>query len=62
MVWSTTTEVGCAFVEDRRFDALVCRYSPPGNQDNKPVIAPAAETIARQPCPVVPATMVRTRT
>jgi hypothetical protein len=42
MAWSTTTEVGCTFVQDRRFDALVCRYSPPGNQDNKPVVAPAS--------------------
>ncbi len=39
MVWSTTTEVGCAFVEGQKFDALVCRYSPPGNQDNKPVLS-----------------------
>ena len=59
MVWSTTTEVGCAFVQDRRFDALVCRYSPPGNQDNKPVVAPATQMIASQPCPVTPQTMVR---
>jgi hypothetical protein len=62
MVWSTTTEVGCAFVQDHRFDALVCRYSPPGNQDNKPVVAPATQLIATQPCPVTPATAVRTRT
>jgi uncharacterized protein YkwD len=62
MVWSTTTEVGCAFVQDRQYDALVCRYSPPGNQDNKPVVAPATELLATQPCPVIPATVVRKRT
>jgi hypothetical protein len=59
MVWSTTTEVGCAFVQDQRFDALVCRYSPPGNQDNKPVVAPATQLIASQPCPVTSQTMIR---
>ncbi|HUP66675.1 MAG TPA: CAP domain-containing protein [Sphingomicrobium sp.] len=65
MVWSSTTEVGCAFVEDRRFDALVCRYSPPGNQDNKPVVAaatevaPATDLLARKPCPVGEATRGR---
>ena len=59
MVWSTTTEVGCAFAQGQRFDALVCRYSPPGNQDNKPVLAPAFHTTARGPCPTVPASAVR---
>lgn len=59
MVWSTTTEVGCAFVEGPRFDALVCRYSPPGNQDNKPVFGPSLATTARGPCPVTPAALLR---
>ncbi len=59
MVWSTTTEVGCAFVEGQKFDSLVCRYSPPGNQDNKPVFSPAMQTTARGPCPVVPAGALR---
>ena len=54
MVWSTTKEVGCAFVEGQRFDALVCRYSPPGNQDNRPVIDASVLTTARGPCPVTP--------
>ena len=49
MVWSTTTEVGCAFVEGQKFDALVCRYSPPGNQDNKPVPSPSLATTAATP-------------
>ena len=59
MVWSTTTEVGCAFVEGQKFDALVCRYSPPGNQDNKPVLSASLATTARDPCPVTPAPLLR---
>ena len=40
MVWPTTTRVGCAiFPAD--FDYLICRYSPPGNIDGKPVFAAA---------------------
>ena len=36
MVWPTTTCVGCAiFAAD--WDYLICRYSPPGNKDGKPV-------------------------
>ena len=38
MVWPTTSRVGCAiFAADR--DYLICRYSPPGNIDGKPVFA-----------------------
>ena len=32
MIWPTTTDLGCGYVRGR-FDALVCRYSPPGNKD-----------------------------
>jgi len=32
MIWPTTTDVGCGLVRGR-FEALVCRYSPPGNRD-----------------------------
>ena len=43
MVWPTTTRVGCAiFAAD--WDYLICRYSPPGNIDGKPVFAAAAVT------------------
>lgn len=43
MVWPTTTRVGCAiFAAD--WDYLICRYSPPGNIEGKPVIA--ATTVA----------------
>ena len=38
MVWPTTTRVGCAiFAAD--WDDLICRYSPPGNIDGKPIFA-----------------------
>lgn len=41
MVWPTTTHVGCAiFPAD--WDYLICRYSPPGNIDGKPVFASAS--------------------
>jgi hypothetical protein len=35
MVWPTTTQIGCGFYSGARYDALVCRYSPPGNTDGK---------------------------
>jgi hypothetical protein len=38
MVWPTTTRVGCA-VHSTDHDYLICRYSPPGNIDGKPVFA-----------------------
>lgn len=42
MVWPTTTRVGCAiFAAD--WDYLICRYSPPGNQDGKPVFVQASQ-------------------
>jgi hypothetical protein len=41
VVWPTTTRVGCAiFTAD--WDYLICRYSPPGNIDGKPVFAAAS--------------------
>ena len=41
MVWPTTTRVGCAvFAAD--WDYLICRYSPPGNIDGKPIFAATA--------------------
>jgi hypothetical protein len=40
MVWPTTTRVGCAiFAAD--WDYLICRYSPPGNIDGKPIFVAA---------------------
>lgn len=39
MVWATTTRVGCGTATGAQWEYLVCRYSPPGNQDGKPVLA-----------------------
>jgi hypothetical protein len=44
MVWPTTTRVGCAiFAAD--WDYLICRYSPPGNIDGKPIFVAAAARV-----------------
>jgi len=43
MVWPTTTRVGCA-IYSADWDYLICRYSPPGNIDGKPIFATAAVT------------------
>ena len=42
MIWATTTSVGCGQASGAQWGYLVCRYSPPGNVDGKPVL--------RQPC------------
>lgn len=40
MVWPTTTRVGCAiYAVD--WEYLICRYSPPGNIDGKPIFTAA---------------------
>jgi hypothetical protein len=31
MIWKGTSRVGCAVHKGRKWDFLVCRYSPPGN-------------------------------
>jgi len=31
MIWRNTTKVGCAIASSKKWDILVCRYSPPGN-------------------------------
>lgn len=41
MVWPTTTRVGCA-LHPGPMDVLVCRYSPKGNIDGRPVFAVSA--------------------
>jgi hypothetical protein len=43
MVWATTTRVGCA-IYSANWDYLICRYSPPGNIDGKPIFATIALT------------------
>lgn len=37
IIWRTTTRVGCAVRSSRHNDYLVCRYSPQGNIDGRPV-------------------------
>ena len=45
MVWPTTTRVGCA-VHQADYDYLICRYSPPGNIDGRPIFVAAAASAA----------------
>ena len=37
LIWPATTRVGCAIHRTPDWDFLICRYSPPGNIDGKPV-------------------------
>ncbi len=37
MIWRSTTRVGCATHANGNTEYLICRYSPPGNADGKPV-------------------------
>ncbi len=37
LIWPATTRVGCAIHRTLNWDFLICRYSPPGNIDGKPV-------------------------
>ena len=37
IIWPTTQRIGCALASTRRTDYLICRYSPAGNIDGKPV-------------------------
>ena len=41
MMWPATTRVGCAVYSDRSWDYLICRYSPPGNIDGRPLVLPS---------------------
>ncbi|HET9811443.1 MAG TPA: CAP domain-containing protein [Sphingomicrobium sp.] len=45
MIWPTTIKVGCGMASGSGFKWLVCRYSPGGNKDGKPVLIqqPTAE-------------------
>jgi hypothetical protein len=44
LIWGDTREVGCALASNQRRDVLVCRYTPVGNIEGRPVFdyAPAA--------------------
>jgi len=46
MVWPTTTHVGCA-IYPADWDYLICRYSPPGNKDGKPMFVSADYALNR---------------
>ena len=46
MVWPTTTHVGCA-IYSVDWDYLICRYSPPGNIDGKPIFSGASFSRSR---------------
>ena len=46
MVWSTTTNLGCAIQRSGAFDWVICRYSPPGNRDGT-AIGPGGIVTAR---------------
>ena len=37
LIWPTTTRVGCAIHRTPDWEFLICRYSPPGNIDGRPV-------------------------
>ena len=37
IIWRSTTRVGCATHASGNTEYLICRYSPPGNTDGKPV-------------------------
>ena len=37
IIWPTTTRLGCGLASGRGRDVLVCRYSPAGNIDGRPV-------------------------
>ena len=38
IIWRSTTRVGCAVHSDLNYDWLICRYTPPGNIDGRPVL------------------------
>jgi hypothetical protein len=40
IIWPTTIYLGCGYEEDGGYGWLVCRYSPGGNKDGKPVGLP----------------------
>jgi hypothetical protein len=41
MIWPTTTDIGCGYATGGGYGWLVCRYSPGGNKDGKPVGLPS---------------------
>lgn len=47
IIWPTTTRLGCGTASGNGFQWLVCRYSPGGNKDGKPVGAAIANRTER---------------
>lgn len=43
IIWPETTAVGCGVARGVKWDFFVCRYSPGGNKDGKPVGLPPAQ-------------------
>jgi uncharacterized protein YkwD len=48
-IWPTTTSIGCGLSYGSGFSWLVCRYSPGGNKDGKPVGQIQAPEVASVP-------------
>jgi hypothetical protein len=48
MVWSTTTQIGCALGTDANQDYLVCRYSPSGNFLGQPAYPVGAAAVGEE--------------
>lgn len=46
MIWPATQRIGCAVASGRGSDYLVCRYSPKGNQDGRPLPGPRPPSIS----------------
>jgi len=42
VIWPTTQRIGCALASGRGSDYLVCRYSPKGNVDGRPLPPPSS--------------------
>ena len=49
IIWPTTTDIGCGMALGGGFSWLVCRYSPGGNKDGKPVGQVQTQQIAQGP-------------
>ena len=42
IIWPTTTDLGCGIANGHSGEFMVCRYSPPGNADGKPLLTASA--------------------
>lgn len=53
MIWPTTTRVGCGTARGAGQEVMVCRYTPPGNREGRPLLADNA-TVVRPDLPRLP--------